>query len=141
MIWNSSSASWGVDLGVAQLIKQEKVRAAVAAGQAGQLPLVGGLDQLVDQLGGGDVTDPAAPLAGRQAEPDQQVSLPVPLSPSSANGSPVSPRPPSEQAVAVTVVMERSWSAARHSRSGWGRGGRSGRAHRSGVTAAQGPPR
>src|SRR5262249_61706198 len=104
MIWNSTSASWGVDRGVAQLIKQEKVRAAVAAGQAGQLPLVGGLDQLVDQLGGGDVTDPAAPLAGRQAEPDQQGSLPVPLSPSSANGPPASPRPAPGPAGAAAVV-------------------------------------
>ena len=40
-----------------------------------QSALVGGLDELVDELGGGHVADPAALLAGGHAEADQQVRL------------------------------------------------------------------
>jgi hypothetical protein len=65
----------GVDLDGAELIQEQEVQAAVAADDAGQRSLVGGFDEFVDQGGGGDVADPAALLAGGQAEPDQQVRL------------------------------------------------------------------
>src|SRR5262249_12406469 len=67
-------AAW-VDLDIAELVEQQEVQPAVAADHPGQRPLVGGFDELVDQGGGGDVADPAALLAGGQAEPDQQVRL------------------------------------------------------------------
>src|SRR5262249_14852112 len=57
------------------LVQEQEVQAAVAADDAGQRPLVGGFDELVDQGGGGDVADPAALLAGGQAQADQQVGL------------------------------------------------------------------
>ena len=65
----------GVDLDVAQFVEQQQVQPAVAADDAGQLPVVGGFDEFVDQLRGGDVADPAALFAGGQAEPDEQVGL------------------------------------------------------------------
>jgi hypothetical protein len=37
---------------VAELVEQEQVEAAVAAHDAGQLPVVGCFGELVDQLGG-----------------------------------------------------------------------------------------
>jgi hypothetical protein len=64
-----------VELDVAELVEQEQVEAAVAADDAGQLPLVGGFGELVNQLGGGGVADPAALLAGGQAQADQQMGL------------------------------------------------------------------
>ena len=60
---------------VAELVEQQEVQAAVAADHPGQRPLVGGFDELVDQGGGGDVADPAALFAGRQAQAGQQVGL------------------------------------------------------------------
>jgi hypothetical protein len=66
----------GIDLDVAQFVEQQDVEAAVAADHPGQLPFVGGLDELVDQLGAGDVADPAALLAGGHAESDEQVGFP-----------------------------------------------------------------
>src|SRR5262249_26259441 len=48
----------GVDLDVAELVEQQEVQAAVAADHAGQRPLVGGFDELVDQGGGGGVAGP-----------------------------------------------------------------------------------
>ncbi len=67
-------AAW-VDLDVAEFVQTEQVEAAVAGDDAGQLAFVGGLDEFVDQLRGGDVADPAALFAGGQSEPDQQVGL------------------------------------------------------------------
>src|SRR4029077_18891923 len=64
-----------VELEVAQLIKAEQVDAAVAGDGAGQGLVVGGLDELVDQRGGGDVPDPVAVLGGGGAQPDEQVGL------------------------------------------------------------------
>jgi hypothetical protein len=54
----------GVEPDVAQLIEQQEIQAAVTADDAGQLPVVGSLGELVDQLGGSGVADPAALLAG-----------------------------------------------------------------------------
>ena len=67
IIWNSSSAPRGSMLDVAEFVEQEEVKAAVAGDDAGQLSFVGGFDELVDELRGGDVADPAALLAGGQA--------------------------------------------------------------------------
>ncbi len=52
-------------------VEQQKFQASVMGDDAGVDPLVGGLDEFVDQLGAGDVADSAALLAGGQAEPDQ----------------------------------------------------------------------
>ena len=57
----------GIDVDVAEFIEQEEIQAAVAADDAGQDAFVGGFDELIDQLGGGDVADPVALLAGREA--------------------------------------------------------------------------
>src|SRR4051812_35359187 len=48
-IWNSGSAPRGSSY-VAELVETEKVEAAVAGDDATEPPLVGGLDQLVDEL-------------------------------------------------------------------------------------------
>jgi hypothetical protein len=56
-----------VDLDVSELIETEQIQ-AVASHDAGEDPLVGGFDEFVDQLRGGDVADPAALLAGRQSQ-------------------------------------------------------------------------
>src|SRR6516165_6937447 len=64
-----------VQLEVAQLVQAEQVDAAVAGDGAGQGLVVGGLDEFVDQRGGGDVADPVAGLGGGGAQPDQQVGL------------------------------------------------------------------
>ena len=57
-----------VQLDVAEFVEQQQVEAAVAGDDAGQLPLVGGLDEFVDQRGGGGVADPVAGLDGGGAE-------------------------------------------------------------------------
>ena len=64
-----------VELDIAKLAEQEQVQAAVAADDAGQLPVVGGFSELVDQLGSDGVADPAALLAACQAQADEQVRL------------------------------------------------------------------
>ena len=58
-----------VEFEVAQLIEAEQVDPAVAGDGAGEVFVVGGLDQLVDQGGGGDVADPVAGLGGGDAQP------------------------------------------------------------------------
>jgi hypothetical protein len=47
----------GIDLDIAQFIEEQEVEAAVTADDAGELPLVG---ELVDELGGGEVANPAS---------------------------------------------------------------------------------
>ena len=64
-----------VEVDVADLVEAEQVQAGVAADDAGELFVVGGLDQFVDQRGGGDVADPAAGLGGGGSQPDEQVGL------------------------------------------------------------------
>ena len=64
-----------VEFEVAQFVQAQQVSAAVAGDGAGQGFVVGGLDELVDQRGGGDVPDPVAVLGGGGAQPDQQVGL------------------------------------------------------------------
>ena len=56
----------GVELDVAELVQAEQVQAAVAADDAGELFVVGGFGELVDQGRGGDVADPAALLRRRR---------------------------------------------------------------------------
>jgi len=80
----------GVDLDVAEFVEAEQVEAAVAADDAGEDAFVGGFDEFVDELCGGDVADAAALFAGSEAKPDEEVGLPVPESPSSTTGSPAS---------------------------------------------------
>src|SRR6478672_4191850 len=75
MIWKSNSAPRGSILDVSQLVEAEQIQASVAGHDAGQDPCVGGFDELVDQLCGGDVADPAALFAGSQPEPYEQVGL------------------------------------------------------------------
>ena len=65
----------GVELDVAEFVEAEQVEPAVAADDAGQAPFVGGFDEFVDQLGGGDVADPAALFAGGQAETDEEMGF------------------------------------------------------------------
>src|SRR5580700_7004152 len=64
-----------VQLEVAELVQAQKVDAAVAGDGAGQGLVVGGLDELVDQRGGGEVADPVAVLSGGGAQRDEQVGL------------------------------------------------------------------
>src|SRR6266567_8788117 len=64
-----------VELEVAELVQAEQVDAAVAGDGAREGLVVGGLDELVDQRGGGDVADPVAVFGGGGAQPDQQVGL------------------------------------------------------------------
>ena len=60
---------------VSELVEAEQVQSSVAGDDAGEDPFVGGFDEFVDQLRGGDVADPAALFAGRQPQPDEQVGL------------------------------------------------------------------
>src|SRR6266568_4190605 len=64
-----------VELEVAELVQAQQVDAAVAGDGAREGLVVGGLDQLVDQRGGGGVADPVAVLGGGGAQGDQQVGL------------------------------------------------------------------
>ena len=60
---------------VSELVEAEQVQTPVAGHDAGQNTFVGGFDEFVDQLRGGDVADPAALLAGGQSQPDEQMRL------------------------------------------------------------------
>jgi hypothetical protein len=64
-----------VQFEVAQLIQAEQVDAAVAGDGLGQVPVVGGLDQLVDQGCGGGVADPVTRFGGGGAQSYQQMGL------------------------------------------------------------------
>jgi hypothetical protein len=65
----------GVDVDVAEFVEQQQIEAAVAGDDAGQDAFVGGFDELVDELGGGDVADSAALFAGCEAQPGREVGL------------------------------------------------------------------
>jgi hypothetical protein len=65
-------SAW-VDLDVAEFVEAEQVEASVAADDAREDSFVGGFDELVDELGGGDVADAASLFAGGEAETDEQV--------------------------------------------------------------------
>ncbi len=64
-----------VELQVAELVEAEQFDPAVASDGAGQLALVGGFDEFVDELGGQDVAHLVAGLGGGGPEPDEQVAL------------------------------------------------------------------
>ena len=64
-----------VDLDVSEFVEAEQIQASVAGHDAGQDPFVGGFDEFVDQLRGGDVSDPAALFAGGQPQPDEQMAF------------------------------------------------------------------
>ena len=65
-----------VELQVAQFVKTQQVDPAVAGDGAGEVLVVGGFDEFVDQRGGGDVTDPIASL-GRGDPESSFLSGPV----------------------------------------------------------------
>ena len=54
----------GIQGEVADLVQTQQVEAGVAAEDAGELFVVGGFGELVDQLGAGEVADPAALFGG-----------------------------------------------------------------------------
>jgi hypothetical protein len=59
-----------VEREVAELVEAEQVDPAVAGDDLGQLPVVGGLGEFVDQPGGEHVADPVAGLGRGGAERD-----------------------------------------------------------------------
>jgi hypothetical protein len=65
----------GVELDVAELVEAEQIEASVAGDESGEFAVVGGFDEFVDELGGGDVADSSALLAGGDAESDEEVGL------------------------------------------------------------------
>lgn len=60
---------------VSELVEAEQVQPAVAGHDTGEDAFVGGFDEFVDQLCGGDVADAAALFACCQPQPDEQVGL------------------------------------------------------------------
>ena len=66
-----------IEFEISEFVEAEQVDAAVAGYGFGQVLVVGGLDELVDQRGGGDVADLEPGLRGGGPEPDEQVGLPV----------------------------------------------------------------
>ena len=64
-----------VEFHVAELVDAEQVDAAVAGDGLGELLVVGGLDELVDQLGGQGVADPEPGHGGLGAQGDEQVGF------------------------------------------------------------------
>ena len=59
-----------VQLEIAQFVNENQINAAVAVDQLGQLFVVGGFDQFVDQLAGQGVADPVAGFGGQDAQRD-----------------------------------------------------------------------
>jgi hypothetical protein len=64
-----------VEFHVAELVDTEQIDAAVTVDCLGELPVVGGLDELVDELGGQGVADAVAGHGGLGAQGDEQVGL------------------------------------------------------------------
>jgi hypothetical protein len=64
-----------VEFHVAELVDAQKIDSAVAGDGLGQLFLVGGIDELVDEFRRQDVLDPIASHRGLGAQCDQQVGL------------------------------------------------------------------
>lgn len=92
--WKSSSA---VDVHVAELVEAEQIEPPVAADELGQAALIGGLGELVDQAGAGDIADPPAGLRGGDAGADEQVGLAGARVAEQHDGlAPVDPRPGGE---------------------------------------------
>ncbi len=65
----------GVEVDVADFVQAQQVEAGVPGQDAGELFVVGGLDELVDQGRGGDVPNPTSLLGGGDAEGDEQVGF------------------------------------------------------------------
>ena len=106
-----------VEVEVAELVETEQVQAPVAADHLGQLPLVLGLDELVDEGCRGHVADPQAALAGGDPETDEQVRLAGPAVAEQDDGlaraDPVAGRERREVPGAIEGVAPRSNSARR----------------------------
>ncbi|GIE92042.1 hypothetical protein Are01nite_85220 [Actinoplanes regularis] len=73
--WNSSSAPCLSQFRVAQLVDAEEIHTAVTGDGLGELFVVGGFDQLVDEFGGQYVADPETGHGGLGAQRDEQVGL------------------------------------------------------------------
>ena len=73
--WKSSSAPCAVEFHVAELVDAEQIDAAVAGDGLGELFLVGGFDEFVDQFRGQDVADPVAGVRGGGAQGDEQMAF------------------------------------------------------------------
>src|SRR5215203_6502446 len=66
----------GVEPDVSDFVEAEQIQMGVAGHDPGQLSVVGGLDQLIGQGGGGDVADPASLFSGGGAQGDEQMGFP-----------------------------------------------------------------
>jgi hypothetical protein len=75
-----------VEFHVAELVDAEQVGAAVAGDRLGELPVVGGLGELVGELGGQGVTDRNPAMAAAVPSAMSRWDLPVPESPIRQNG-------------------------------------------------------
>jgi transposase len=64
-----------IELHIAQFIDAKQIDAAVAGDGLGELLVIGGLDELVDELRGHDISDPVAGHRGGGAEADEQVAF------------------------------------------------------------------
>ncbi len=64
-----------VQLHVAELVEAEQVNPAVAGDGLDMLALVGGFDEVVDELGRENVLDPVTGHGRGRAEADEQVAL------------------------------------------------------------------
>jgi hypothetical protein len=64
-----------VQVEISELIQTEQVSTAVPGDDLGQLPVVGGFGQFVDQVRRGGVSDPVAGLGDGGADADEQVAL------------------------------------------------------------------
>jgi hypothetical protein len=64
-----------IELQISQFIDENQVNAAVAVDQLGQLFVVGGFDEFVDQLAGQGLAAAVAGLGGQGAQGDQQMAL------------------------------------------------------------------
>ena len=72
--WKSSSAA-AVELQVAQFVDEQQVHTAVAGDEFGEVFVVGGFDEFVDQLAGQGVADSVAGFSDAGAQTDEQVAF------------------------------------------------------------------
>ena len=73
--WKSSSAPRRSSCRYPSSSMQEKVDAAVAGDEFGEVFIVGGFDEFVDQLAGQGVADSVAGFGGAGAQADEQVAF------------------------------------------------------------------
>lgn len=73
--WNSASSTAAVQFHVSEFVDHEQVDPAVAGDRAGQVLLIGRLDQFVHQPGRERVFHPEPLFGCGGAQPDQEVTL------------------------------------------------------------------